>query len=289
MKNLKEEKLYIQTFREIRSYIITHELKAGDSLPTEQAMCQMLGVSRNVLREAIKSMELMGMIQSCPGRGTVVKEFNLDFIFQNVLFFTVGEERKPIHEMLMIRKAIELSYMRQAYLALTSEDIRNIRESLEAIKAKWQQRIFFHADDKVFHMTLFRHLNNSGLGRFQCIIKTLQHGHRQNHFAVLMWFEQAHKVGGDFPDQIGFRLYICICLLLQLSHRHNRCSSLLDFPYECCRVTHVNIIGVDIDGFCHQRHSVLATVITGMGVDIQLPPIVINGNEVTHCNAGCFA
>ena len=163
MRNLKEDKLYIQTFREIRSYIITHELKAGDSLPTEQAMCQMLGVSRNVLREAIKSMELMGMIQSCPGRGTVVKEFNLDFIFQNVLFFTVGEERKPIQEMLMIRKAIELSYMRQAYLALTSEDIRNIRESLEAIKAKWEQRIFFHADDKVFHMTLFRHLNNSVL------------------------------------------------------------------------------------------------------------------------------
>ena len=143
MRNLKEDKLYIQTFREIRSYIITHELKAGDSLPTEQAMCQMLGVSRNVLREAIKSMELMGMIQSCPGRGTVVKEFN--------------------QEMLMIRKAIELSYMRQAYLALTSEDIRNIRESLEAIKAKWEQRIFFHADDKVFHMTLFRHLNNSVL------------------------------------------------------------------------------------------------------------------------------
>ena len=80
MRNLKEDKLYIQTFREIRSYIITHELKAGDSLPTEQAMCQMLGVSRNVLREAIKSMELMGMIQSCPGRGTVVKEFNLDFM-----------------------------------------------------------------------------------------------------------------------------------------------------------------------------------------------------------------
>lgn len=163
MKNIKEEKLYIQTFREIRGYIIRNELRAGDSLPTEQAMCQMLGVSRNVLREAIKSMELMGMIQSCPGRGTVVKEFNLDFIFQNVLFFTVGEEKQSIHEMLGIRKSIELGYMRQAYLALTSEDIRNIRESLEAIKAKWKQRIFFHADDKNFHMTLFKHLNNGVL------------------------------------------------------------------------------------------------------------------------------
>ncbi len=163
MRNIKEEKLYIQTFREIRSYIIRNELRAGDSLPTEQNMCQMLGVSRNVLREAIKSMELMGMIQSCPGRGTVVKEFNLDFIFQNVLFFTVGEEKKSIREMLMIRKSIELSYMRQAYLALSGEDIRYIRECLESIKSKWQQRIFFHADDKNFHMALFRHLNNSVL------------------------------------------------------------------------------------------------------------------------------
>ena len=90
MRNLKEDKLYIQAFREIRSYIIRNELKAGDLLPTEQNMCQMLGVSRNVLREAIKSMELMGMIQSVPGRGTMIKEFNLDFIFQNVLFFTAS-------------------------------------------------------------------------------------------------------------------------------------------------------------------------------------------------------
>ncbi|MDD3334979.1 MAG: FCD domain-containing protein [Eubacteriales bacterium] len=164
MKNLKkEDKLYIQTFREIRGYIIRNNLREGDSLPTEQQMCEMLGVSRNVLREAIKSMELMGMIQSCPGRGTVVKAFNLDFIFQNVLFFTVGEEKRSIREMLGIRKMIELSYMREAYLALTDSDIRKIRDSLEAIKTKWEQHIFFHADDKAFHMTLFAHLKNSVL------------------------------------------------------------------------------------------------------------------------------
>ena len=66
----KEDKLYIQTFREIRGYIIRHGLKPGDLLPTELEMSQMLGVSRNVVREAIKSMELMGMVQACPGRGT---------------------------------------------------------------------------------------------------------------------------------------------------------------------------------------------------------------------------
>lgn len=165
MKNLKkEDKLYIQTFREIRSYIIRNGLKAGDPLPTEAAMCQMLGISRNVLREAMKSMELMGMIQACPGRGTIVKEFNLDFIFQNVLFFTVGEEEeKSIKEMFGIRKMLELSYMRQAYLALTDEDIRQMRVCMQHIQEKWDEHKLFHVDDKAFHMTLFKSLGNGVL------------------------------------------------------------------------------------------------------------------------------
>lgn len=102
----KVEKLYLETFREIRSYIINNGLKPGDMLPTEQAMCERWGVSRNVLREAIKSMELMGMVQACPGRGTQVKDFNLDFIFQNVLFFNMGdpEDDARVREMFGIRK-----------------------------------------------------------------------------------------------------------------------------------------------------------------------------------------
>ena len=230
MRNLKEDKLYIQAFREIRSYIIRNELKAGDLLPTEQNMCQMLGVSRNVLREAIKSMELMGMIQSVPGRGTMIKEFNLDFIFQNVLFFTVGDEKKSIREMLVIRKNIELCYMRQAYLALTSDDIRAIRECYESIKTKWQQRIFFHADDKEFHMLLFKHLNNSVLsslldaiwavdenfqieekskhldntiGKHEAIVVALEQ-HDYEAFAKAM---EAHFASGKYSDLNTFEEY----------------------------------------------------------------------------------
>ncbi len=165
MKNLKkDEKLYIQAFREVRAYIINNGLKTGDLLPTEQALCQALGVSRNVLREAIKSMELMGMVQACPGRGTMVKEFNLDFIFQNVMFFAIGEEEdKTIHEMFGIRKMLELAYMRQAFHALTDADIRSMRASADAIRAKWQQKEFFHEDDRAFHMALFRPLGNGAL------------------------------------------------------------------------------------------------------------------------------
>ncbi|MEZ7873305.1 MAG: GntR family transcriptional regulator, partial [Eubacteriales bacterium] len=58
------EKLYSWVFRQIRAYILQNNLQPGDLLPTEQALADMLEVSRNVVREAIKSMELLGMVSA---------------------------------------------------------------------------------------------------------------------------------------------------------------------------------------------------------------------------------
>ena len=66
------EKLYSWVFRQIRAYILQNNLQPGDLLPTEQALADMLEVSRNVVREAIKAMELMGMVSAQPGRGTIL-------------------------------------------------------------------------------------------------------------------------------------------------------------------------------------------------------------------------
>ena len=167
MQNLKDDKLYIRAFREIRAYIIENNLQAGDLLPTEQEMCASLGVSRNVLREAIKSMELMGMVKAWPGRGTIVQEFNLDFIFQNVLFYSIGDsEEKSIHEMLDMRRTLELAYMHQAFYAITDEQIAHLRRCADTIKERWSHQEFFNDIDRDFHMTLFASLNNKTMLSF---------------------------------------------------------------------------------------------------------------------------
>ncbi len=157
------EKLYAQVFRQIRSYIIQRNLQPGDLLPTEQALVEMLGVSRNVLREAIKSMEIMGMVSAQPGRGTVLKEFNLDFVFQNVVFAAIGDEDPTIADMLEIRKRLELSFMCKAYDTLLDEDIAHLRAIMQDIKAQWELRRLFHANDRAFHMTIFSRVGNRTL------------------------------------------------------------------------------------------------------------------------------
>ena len=160
----RNDKLYIRTYREIRKYIVQNNLQPGDLLPTEQKLCETLGVSRNVLRESIKSMELMGMVRACPGKGTEVQAFNLDFILQNVLFFQVGpQEEHSIREMFGVRKVLELAYMRQAFHAMTEEDVRALRSLADAMRDNWSRGVFFIQEDKNFHLTLFRSLHNDVL------------------------------------------------------------------------------------------------------------------------------
>lgn len=163
MDKKRGEKLYAQVFRQLRAHIIRNNLQPGDLLPTEQALVEMLGVSRNVLREAIKSMELMGLVSAQAGRGTVLKDFNLDFVFQNLIFAGVGSEESTIADMLAIRKRLELGFMRAAYATLRPEDVGALERLMSRIREEWESSGQFYREDRAFHRLLFSRVGNPTL------------------------------------------------------------------------------------------------------------------------------
>ena len=160
MRNSRNEKLFSHVFREILCLNIRENLQPGDLLPSEAQLCQDLQVSRNVIREAIKSMELMGMVEACPGRGTQVRAFSLDFIFQNVLFFHAAGDAASVRQMVEIRKAMEMSYMRDVFQRISREEIVKMREIVTRLRASWEREGTFIEEDREFHMTLFAPLKN---------------------------------------------------------------------------------------------------------------------------------
>ena len=58
----------------IKEYIFENDLKAGDKLPTEVELMEILGVSRSTIREAIKQIQMFGVLDVKPGQGAVIKE-----------------------------------------------------------------------------------------------------------------------------------------------------------------------------------------------------------------------
>ena len=154
------EKLFIHAFREVRTYILKNQLKQGDILPSEAQLCQEIGVSRNVMREAIKSMELMGLVKARPGRGTEVMEFNMDFFLQHIMLFNMAGDDEHIRQMFQIRKTLELGFMRQAFDSIQPEQIRHMRELVEKMRISWEESGAFAVEDRDFHLTLFSSIGN---------------------------------------------------------------------------------------------------------------------------------
>lgn len=162
MKNLKSKKLYLQVYEELRRYIVQNNLRPGDKLPTEMEMCETLGVSRNVLREAIKTLEIIGVVTSKPGVGIIVNSFNANFL-SNVIFLNlVGEDVDLVSQSQEVRKVLELGFARQSFDTMTDEQIVELEDILRTMQSA-DNSIDFYTLDADFHKIILRNIKNDVL------------------------------------------------------------------------------------------------------------------------------
>ena len=78
LKTIQTQKIYKNIVEQIVDLIHDGSLKKGDKLPPERSLADMMNVSRTSVREALKVMEIMGIIEIRPGEGSVVSDFNAE-------------------------------------------------------------------------------------------------------------------------------------------------------------------------------------------------------------------
>jgi len=168
MKNLKSRRLYLQVYDEIKDYIEKNRLMPGDKLPSEMKMCEMLGVSRNVLREAIKSLEITGAVRSTPGVGIVIQEFNADFFLKN-LIYSVSNEDQLHKETKALRRVVEIGFAREAFDNINERNLALLKKAADQMEQLFEQikqsqstsfGVRFAEADATFHKILFTGVDN---------------------------------------------------------------------------------------------------------------------------------
>ena len=76
MKKQKEPtKMYLDVVRELRSLIKEEGIKTGEKLPSERELVERMQVGRSTVREALRSLELLGLIETRRGEGTFLADF----------------------------------------------------------------------------------------------------------------------------------------------------------------------------------------------------------------------
>src|SRR5579885_1520558 len=93
-------------FERLISYVVKGEWKAGDRIPAERDLCRQLGIARTSLREALKAMELIGMLDSRVGDGTFVCDRS-QFLSRPLLWAFTGADQAELRDIMEARLFLE--------------------------------------------------------------------------------------------------------------------------------------------------------------------------------------
>ena len=143
----------------LMQFIQHGKLVAGDKLPSESTLTESLGVSRVALREALHSMQALGVIVARVGSGWYVKEFSVDSMASG-LFQMMKLNPDLVYDVEEIQMYLECSLIDEAMRTLTPEDIASLDHEISEMErlASIDEDGFIH--DYTFHKNLFSRIDN---------------------------------------------------------------------------------------------------------------------------------
>lgn len=153
---------------QLGKYFKERGLEPGDALPNELEMAEALGVSRNVVREALSRFKMLGMIKTKKRRGMIMAQPDILNSLERVIdpYLLGSEARKEIFE---LRLVLEMGIAHLLFARITSEDITKLSHIVknERLAKTDQERVQCDLD---FHSTLYNIAGNDILRRFQKLL-----------------------------------------------------------------------------------------------------------------------
>lgn len=143
--------------------VVAGRYAPGSSIPPEPMLCEELGVSRTVVREAIKSLVAKGLVVTGPKVGTrVLPEEHWNWFDPDVVVWhsKIGLTREFLRDLQELRRVVEPAAVRLAAERATAQDIAEIETAYGGMKAAIEQGGDYVTSDLRFHQGLLRACHN---------------------------------------------------------------------------------------------------------------------------------
>src|SRR5215217_8041817 len=118
----------------IKSMITRGELSAGARLPVEKDLAVALGVSRGSLREGVRALAIMGVLETRQGDGTYVTSLDSELLLAPMAFMVDLQSPEHRHDLHAVRRVLESEAASRAALRITDADLERARQILEDIR-----------------------------------------------------------------------------------------------------------------------------------------------------------
>lgn len=153
----------------IRDLINFKNLEPGDKLPSERMLSEKFQVTRSNVREAIQRLEFYGLLKSIPQSGTFVA--NIGVIAMNGMIEDILRLEAPDFKSLVeTRILLELKTARLAALRRTDDDLKHMKQTLDAYSEKVMNNEDAVQEDLLFHLAIAKASGNSTMNTFMLTI-----------------------------------------------------------------------------------------------------------------------
>lgn len=166
---IKEETAADKIIKQIRNLIISGQLKPGDRLPSERNLAEKLGVSRAYVRDAIRKLEIYGILKTLPQSGTLVAGIGLNAL-EGLITDVLKLEESDFTSLVETRVILETNAAKLAAERRTDDDIVELKKAIEVYKQKVKDKESSVEADLMFHLKIAEASKNSVLKSLMLII-----------------------------------------------------------------------------------------------------------------------
>jgi GntR family transcriptional repressor for pyruvate dehydrogenase complex len=164
--------LSASTFERLITNVVHGAWKAGQQIPPERVLCQQLGIARNSLREALKAMELIGMLESRVGEGTFVCPRS-EFLARPLLWAFTGTDHAELADLMEARTLMEADLAGLAAKRATPQQLKLIAATLDAMEQDIAGHQAVIESDMAFHVAVGEAAHNEALANAAQLLRNV--------------------------------------------------------------------------------------------------------------------
>jgi GntR family transcriptional repressor for pyruvate dehydrogenase complex len=150
---VKKENLPEKIIREIKHLIHSGQIAPGSRLPGERTLANLLKVSRSSLREALKALSILGVIENRHGDGNFISASPDDWPMEPLSIF-LSVKRGAMIDLIEARQGLEIAVAELAAQRRTADDIEGMSQSILKMQHSQDRPSQFYQDDLEFHQHL---------------------------------------------------------------------------------------------------------------------------------------
>jgi GntR family transcriptional repressor for pyruvate dehydrogenase complex len=150
VRQVRKTKVYHEIVDQIQELIAAGRIKPGDRLPPERELAELFKASRNSVRDAIRVLEQMGLIESRQGDGTYVRSVSAEELAEPLALMLL-QSRTQMRELWEVRRVLEPALAGFAAARITDEELDELDMVLETQRRKVEAGFIPLEEDTAFH------------------------------------------------------------------------------------------------------------------------------------------